>query len=124
MKSNSSYKKYVSKDPRTGKDRLYVRLKKAHYGTLKAACLFFKDLTKCPKEYGFKANLYDPCVMNKDIKGSQCTIAWHVDEIKISHKKQSVLEKVLDYYLSPKYIWGTKYHTWYKVQKILLLEWT
>jgi Reverse transcriptase (RNA-dependent DNA polymerase). len=35
--------------------------------------------------------------MNKDIEGSQCTIAWHVDDIKISHKKQSVLEDVLNH---------------------------
>jgi hypothetical protein len=35
--------------------------------------------------------------MNKMIRGSQCTIAWHVDGIKISHKHQSVLEEVLTY---------------------------
>mmetsp|Transcript_29328 Transcript_29328/g.44391 ORF Transcript_29328/g.44391 Transcript_29328/m.44391 type:complete len:187 (+) Transcript_29328:161-721(+) len=28
----------------------------------------------------------DWCVANKDIKGSQCTIIWHVDDLKISHK--------------------------------------
>jgi Reverse transcriptase (RNA-dependent DNA polymerase). len=97
LKSNPSYSRYVHKDPRTGKDRLYLRLKKALYGTLKAARLFYEDLTKHLKKYGFVANPYDPCVMNKDIEGSQCTIAWHVDDIKISHKKQSVLEDVLNH---------------------------
>jgi hypothetical protein len=97
IKSNPEYAQYVSRDPRTGKDRLFLRLNKALYGTLKAARLFYEDLTKHLRAYGFTANPYDPCVMNKKIRGSQCTIAWHVDDIKISHKKQSVLEEVLDY---------------------------
>ena len=34
--------------------------------------------------------------MNKDIDGSQCTIEWHVDDIKISHKNQQVVNKILE----------------------------
>ena len=30
-------------------------------------------------------NPYDWCVANKDINGKQCTIVWHVDDLKISH---------------------------------------
>lgn len=42
--------------------------------------------------------------MNKMIKGSKFTIAaWHVDDIKISHKKQSILEDVLTSYLQDRY---------------------
>ena len=36
---------------------------------------------------------YDPCVWNKTIKGKQITIWFHVDDCKISH----VGEKVVDY---------------------------
>jgi hypothetical protein len=76
----------VHTDPKTNKEKLYLKLNKALYGTLKAVCLFSDDLTKNLKDMGFTPNPYDPCVMNKNIKGSQCTIAWHVDDIKISHK--------------------------------------
>jgi len=96
LKSNPSYKMYVHTDQRTNQDKLYLKLNKALYGTLKAARLFFDDLTKHLQDMGFTANPYDPCVMNKMIMGSQCTIAWHVDDIKISHKRQDVIEKILD----------------------------
>ncbi len=39
-------------------------------------------------------NPYDPCVANKTIKGKQCTIIWHVDDLKISHMDQNVLEDI------------------------------
>ena len=33
--------------------------------------------------------------MNKDIDGSQCTICWHVDALKISHVDPAVVDKIL-----------------------------
>ena len=41
---------------------------------------------------GFVLNPYDKCIANKDINGSQCTIAWHVDDCLATHIKQSVLD--------------------------------
>ena len=40
-------------------------------------------------------NPYDPCVVNKDMNGTQCTIAWHVDDLKISHKNEDVVDQVI-----------------------------
>jgi hypothetical protein len=74
---------------------LYVVLKKALYGTLQAALLFWEDLSKfLIEELGFTANPYDRCVVNKIIKDKQCTIIWHVDDLKLSHVRQSVLEDI------------------------------
>lgn len=73
---------------------LYVELRKALYGTLKAALLFWKRLTKELKKWGFKINAYDSCVMNKIIDGKQCTILWHVDNLKISHANPNVVTNV------------------------------
>lgn len=53
---------------------LYVQLKKALYGTLKAALLFWKNLPFCLQEWDFEINPYDWCVVNKQIKGEQCII--------------------------------------------------
>ena len=64
---------------------MYVKLKKALYGTLQAAMLFWKTLTAKLVGLGFKVNPYDECVMNKIIHGQQCTILWLVDDIKITH---------------------------------------
>ena len=38
------------------------------------------------QEFGFKVNPYNPCVANKMMIGSQMTVIWHADDLKISHK--------------------------------------
>jgi hypothetical protein len=84
------YRKHVQL--KNGKQVLYVELKKALYGTLKAALLFWRRLSSQLMEWGFTPNPYDPCVMNKDINGLQCTILWHVDNLKISHVVTEVID--------------------------------
>jgi hypothetical protein len=78
-----------------GKQVMYVKLKKALYGTLQAALLFWKDLSGYLQEMGFKLNPYDRCVLNKMIHGKQCTILWHVDNLKVSHVNDEVIENVI-----------------------------
>jgi len=34
-------------------------------------------------------------MMNKTIKGRQMTIGWHVDDVKLSHESQEVLEEII-----------------------------
>ena len=46
-------------------------------------------------EWGFKENPYDACTMNKMIDGEQATIVWHVDDLKISHKKEGVVRQII-----------------------------
>ena len=40
---------------------------------------------------GFEVNPYDPYVANKMVNGSQMTICWHVDDLKVSHKEESAV---------------------------------
>jgi hypothetical protein len=89
------YEKYVTQE--NGKPVIYVKLTKALYGTLQASLLFWKNLTKL--------NPYDQCVANKEIEGNQCTILWHVDDLKISHIDSKTVDMILDK-LNEKY--GTK----------------
>jgi len=72
-----------------GRHMLYVQLKKAQYGTLQAALLFWRLLSDTLQEWGFKINGYDQCVANKNIEGKQCSILWHVNDLKISHVNQT-----------------------------------
>ena len=87
------YRKFVVME--NGKKVLYVQLEKALYGTLKAALLFWKLLSSKLIMWGFVLNPYDSCVANKDINGSQCTILWHVDDLKISHVDPAVVTDII-----------------------------
>ena len=69
-----------------GEPLLYVKLSKALYGLLQSALLYYKQLVKELKVYGFVINPYDPCVANMLVNGSQMMVTWHVDDIKVSHK--------------------------------------
>ena len=63
---------------------------------MKATRLFWDNLsTYLVNEMGFKLNPYDSCVANKVIEGTQCTIVWHVDDLKISHVKEDVVNRVI-----------------------------
>jgi hypothetical protein len=88
------YRQYVQVEK--GREVLYVVLKKALYGTLKAALLFWKKLSSQLKKWGFVINPYDSCVANKIINGKQCTILWHVDDLKISHVDANVVTDVIN----------------------------
>ena len=78
-----------------GKPVIYVELLKALYGTLRAARLFWETLSGKLQEWGFILNPYDSCVANKYVNGQQCTITWHVDDLKISHVEEDVVRSVI-----------------------------
>jgi hypothetical protein len=71
-------------------------LLKALYGTLQAALLFWENLSSQLQEWGFEINPYDFCVANKTIDKKQCTIVWHVDDLKISHQDSRVVTRILN----------------------------
>jgi hypothetical protein len=87
------YQKFVATE--NGKSVIYVRLLKALYGTMQASLLFWKDLTGELKKAGFTINPYDECVANKIVNGRQCTVLWHVDDLKISHVDSGVVDDIL-----------------------------
>eukprot|EP00957_Ditylum_brightwellii_P033500 2538705-Ditylum_brightwellii.AAC.1 len=63
---------------------------------MRAALLFWENLSDTLQEWGFKINLYNWCVANKEIEGSQCTIVWHVDDLKISHVNSEVVTELIN----------------------------
>jgi hypothetical protein len=88
------YRKYIQ--IKKGKPIMYVQLKKALYGTLQASLLFWKDLSGKLRKWGFEVNPYDWCVANKTVSSKQCTILWHVDDIKISHEDPKVVSQMIE----------------------------
>ena len=90
----SMYRKHIWYNKK-GKPMLYIQLKKALYGTLQAALLFWKLLSETLQEWGFILNPYDKCVANKVIAGKQRTILWHVYDLKISHVDKNVVDDIV-----------------------------
>jgi hypothetical protein len=89
----TKYKKHTILE--RGKPVVYVKFKKALYGTLQAALLFWQNLSSQLEEWGFVINPYDFCVANKMVDGAQCTIVWHVDDLKISHVATKAVSTML-----------------------------
>ena len=90
----AQYEKYVIYEG--GQKVLYVELVMALYGTLCAVLIFWCHLTHKLIEWGFEINPYDWCAMNKQIKGSHCTLTWQIDDLKLSHISPHVLEELLE----------------------------
>jgi Reverse transcriptase (RNA-dependent DNA polymerase) len=88
------YTNYVTVE--NGVKVIYVRLVKAFYGCVQSALLWYNVFHSYLKEVGIKLNPYDPCIANKVIDGKQCTIAWYVDDTKISHVESEVVTQVIE----------------------------
>ena len=75
---------------------LYLKVERAIYGCIESALMWYNMFTGILEEMGFKLNPYDKCVANKWINGKQCTIVWYVDDVKVSHVDQKVLDEITD----------------------------
>jgi hypothetical protein len=78
-----------------GKTVLCVELLKALCGTLKAALLFWKLLSSKLVSWGFEINPCDWRVADKTTDGKQCTVLWHVDDLKTSHVDSAAVSAVI-----------------------------
>ena len=92
VKACPVYKQFLH-TKKNGKKVLYVRLKRALYGCIKSAMLWWTMLSDFLIADGFTLNPYDPCVANKTLPcGKVLTICWYVDDLKISSvNKEAVM---------------------------------
>ena len=80
-----------------GQKVLYLIVHKAIYGMIQSPLLWYKKIRADLESQGFKVNPYDPCVANKWVDGSYLTVLWHVDDLKISHKKEKVVDDFVNW---------------------------
>jgi hypothetical protein len=80
-----------------GENQLLVQCLTALYGTMVASLLYYKKFVKSLKLNGFRLNPCDPCVANKQVKGEQSTVCFHVDDCKISHLISKVVDKTIEW---------------------------
>ena len=81
------YKKYIIHG-KNEKKHMYVRFSKEMHGTIKAALLYYRKVSKEIRGYGFVINLYKPCISNKWMDRGQLNVVWHVNDMKVSHKNK------------------------------------
>ena len=93
MVAPQAYLKFISFEK--GQKVLHVKVHKVLYGMLKSALLFYQKMQSDLEEMGFEVNPYDPCVANKIVNGSQMTITWHIDDLKISHRNDWGIMKMI-----------------------------
>ena len=90
---NPEYKETIVYEK--GKKTLYLLVLRSIYGCIEAALLWYEYYSKTLQEMGFKINPYDRCIANKMINGKQCTIVWYVDDNKISHMDEKVIDDII-----------------------------
>ena len=90
---NPDFEKYVIYE--NGVKVLYLIILRALYGCIQSALLWYNLYSSTLVEEGFTINQYDKCVANKMINGKQCTIAFYVDDNKVSHEDPEVVSKVI-----------------------------
>ena len=88
------YEPYVTTD-RKGTKQLVVQCQNAIYGMMVASLLYYRKFCNSLTGIGFEFNPYDPCVANKIINGKQMTIAFHVDDCKLSHKDPKAMDAMI-----------------------------
>ena len=75
---------------------LYLKIMKSIHGMIESALLWYELYVSVLKDMGFEINPYDMCVANKIINGKQCTLTWYVDDNKVSHIEQTVVDNVIN----------------------------
>jgi hypothetical protein len=80
-----------------GEKQLLVQCLTALYGTMVASLLYYKKFVRSLKLNGFRLNPYDPCVANKQMKGEQLTVCFHMDDCKISHLIPKVVDETIEW---------------------------
>ncbi len=88
------YQEYISTDNK-GQPVLYVWRHKAIYKLLKSTLLFYQILRGLLEQKGFKVIPYDPCGTKKWINRAKVTMAWHVGNVKVSHRDPQCVTEVI-----------------------------
>ena len=74
--------------------KIYVRLKKALYGCVQSAVLWYNELKSSLLGMGFKENMYDICSFSRSRGTSTDRILVYVDDLLITSDSDQVLDEV------------------------------
>jgi hypothetical protein len=89
---DKSYLKYVNE-----KGTCIVKLKKALYGCVESAKLWYDKISLDLYNLGYKSNAYDICVFNRtENNNTQTTLIIHVDDMMISCCNEKCVDMVIE----------------------------
>ncbi len=71
-----------------------VKIKRAIYGLIESAKLWYEEFTGFLKSLRYLPNPYDPCVFNLDYKGDTCTLVLYVDDCFVDCHNPEALDYV------------------------------
>ena len=88
---DKSYQNYVNE-----KGTVVVKLKKALYGCVESAKLWYDKISLDLKQLGYKVNPPDICVFNRtELDSTQTTLVFHVDDMMISSRDEKRIDSVI-----------------------------
>ena len=92
VKIDPTYSTYVQSN-----GTCVVRLKKALYGCVESAAMWYTKLSTDLASLGYTKNKLDMCVFNRIEKdNSQTTLMLHVDDMKITSKNEFIIDQVIE----------------------------
>lgn len=83
-------------DKRNADGSVVVKLKKALYGCLESAQLWYNHLSTTLREIGLVHNPYDRCIFNRGTGADQCSVVVYVDDLLITCNSQSTIDAVIN----------------------------
>jgi hypothetical protein len=91
VKIDSSYAKYVR-----GNGTCVVRLKRALYGCVESARMWYEKISADLIGMGYKKNRHDMCVFNRiELSGTQSTLVLHVDDLMVTAKTDREIDGII-----------------------------
>ena len=88
---DKSYQKYVNE-----KGTVVVKLKKALYGCVESAKLWYDQISSDLTQLGYKVNPSDICVFNRtELDSTQTTLIIHVDNMMISSRDEKRIDSII-----------------------------
>jgi hypothetical protein len=89
---------------------LTVRLKKALYGCIQSAKLWYQHISKSLIAMGYTVSNEDSCLFHRNVNNVATSIAVHVDDLLIASQSEAEVERV-KVELEEVYRGGVKFHT-------------
>jgi hypothetical protein len=86
-----TYEKYLRAN-----GTIVVMLRKALYGCIESAKLWYDLLSSNLISAGYTSNPLDKCIFNKMVNGKQCTIVVYVDDLFVTCTDQDMIQEVED----------------------------
>ena len=71
-------------------------MNKVVYGNCLSGLIFYNKLADFLRDEGYSCNPYDECTWNKQVKGSQMTVQFFVNDLMVSHWSQEELEQMIE----------------------------